>query len=428
MRRAILCSLILAGAAVGAFFARKAGLEEVEKDRMGDRAVGKIARVFTLEGAPAFELEGAAAVASWVAAVEESATEEEQATGEVVLAPGGTHEVRAPFAGVVGAGARELLLGSTVERGDKLATLAPAQFDLLLRQRQAESDREAARAEVAAAEHEVARTEALNKDGTVATRLVYEARYRIARARASLLEAERRAESLSQVAERRSFDETPILAPATGVVSQLAAPRGARVQAGDLLLSVDALDAALARVDLAPGLVSRESPPRRVTIVFPEGGASRAAELASVDPRVKPGTLFVSAFYRFEGTAPLPRAGEPVVARLPVGEPVVAARVPETALLVRDGGVWVYVHAPRENPQGSGGRGAPPDTFVRRAVTVLARRGHDALLRDGVRPGEQVVVTGAAVLLAEELKPLIEVEGGPPEAEPDASATKIEKP
>src|SRR4051794_33864669 len=120
-----LAALIVPGGGVGVYFVRRAAIEEAAKEKHADAAMGRIVRTYRLDGSPAFDLEEAASVASWSRSTRELAADEELATGEVVLAPGSTHDVRAAFAGVVGAGDRALALSTAVQAGDKLAVLAP---------------------------------------------------------------------------------------------------------------------------------------------------------------------------------------------------------------------------------------------------------------------------------------------------------------
>jgi RND family efflux transporter MFP subunit len=395
----------LAGVAVGGWFVRQEALEEAAKEALGDKAIGHRAATVSVNGEQGITLKDPVAAGVRVeSACDTMGSREELASGEVIVASGRSWDVRAPFAGTLKAGARELSVGFEVKAGEKLAVLAPhvspdSRFDLQLRRRTADSDRESARAELELAKKELARTEDLATDGTVAKRALDESRTRTTRAQSTFDEAERRASSLVALEGRANFEELEIASPAAGVLARVETAPGSRVQPGDLLFGVESHAELRVRVDLAPGLASRAHPPERATLSFPAlGGAERAGKLVSVDPHVRPGTLAVAAFYSVEDDGKLGlRPGEPVVARLAVGDEGHAVVVPASALLVRDGETWAYVFVSKT-------------AYVRRKVTVLARGDADVLLAGGVAANESVVVAGAAVLLAEDLKPLIVVE------------------
>ncbi|MBI3724816.1 hypothetical protein HY251_12805 [bacterium] len=411
---------VLAGLGVGAWIARQLSLEEIEKERRADRAIGRRAPVVVVAGERAIYLKEAESAGVRCSVVSEAlASEEETAPGEIVIAPGGAHEVRAPFAGVLARAGPPLAAGLEVSSGEKLFTLVPhvspdARFELALKRVAAEADREKARAELDTAEKAFSRDEVLVQDGSVAPRVRDESRTRVASARASVDEADRRTLSLVALEKRSGFDAAEIEAPATWTIARLEVASGARVQAGDLLLAIDERGATRARVDLSPSSRVRSRPPEEATIVFPAlGNAERKGTLSGVEPRVRPGTLALGALYAMDDGAPPPRPGEPIVARLATRPSEKCARVPASALLVRDGETWAYVRL-------------APGTFARRKITLLARSGDSALVT-GVAGNAEVVEHGAAVLLAEELKPLIvvESEGGMPDE--DSQEKKVEE-
>jgi len=70
--------------------------------------------------------------------------------------------------------------------------------------------------------------------------------------------------------------------------------------------------------------------------------------------------------------------------------------VPHSALIWWEGKTWVYLQS-------------SPDTFVRREITLDRPTEQSWLLTAGVRPGERIVVTGAQILLSEELKSQIQI-------------------
>jgi multidrug efflux pump subunit AcrA (membrane-fusion protein) len=95
-------------------------------------------------------------------------------------------------------------------------------------------------------------------------------------------------------------------------------------------------------------------------------------------------------FYLAEGQAL--RTGMRVAGQLQLsGKARAGVAVPEAAVVWHGGRAWAYV---REDPT----------TFVRRPVSTAEEIGNAWFNPQGFEPGEQVVVSGAQLLLSEELK------------------------
>jgi hypothetical protein len=122
--------------------------------------------------------------------------------------------------------------------------------------------------------------------------------------------------------------------------------------------------------------------------------ASRAAQLTarylSPAPQTDASLPGATYFYLVEGQAL--RTGMRVAGQLQLGGKTrEGVALPEAAVVWHGGRAWAYV---REEPT----------TFMRRPVSTAEEIGNAWFNAEGFEPGEQVVVSGAQLLLSEELK------------------------
>jgi hypothetical protein len=234
--------------------------------------------------------------------------------------------------------------------------------------------------------------------------------------------------------ETSTFSQ-PLLAPADGEVTELAARPGMAIEAGALVAQLIDFRRALARLDMPAELLASGPPPRvRLTALSASPGAgalsgladrSNAAEpvpqieavLVGAAPRVDPVSQHAGYWYatepdRSEGTAEEPgpgtghgggavwRPGLLVTALVSLaGAPAMqAVAVPAEAVLFHQGRSLVYV---REGPR----------IYERREARLLGREGNAWVLAPrqgngltGIASGEIIVSAGAQVLLSEEFR------------------------
>lgn len=155
--------------------------------------------------------------------------------------------------------------------------------------------------------------------------------------------------------------------------------------------SLNAHQTALVRIDLPAG-ETLKTPPLGVRVATLSGGSGEAEYLgaaSSVDPQtLGRGTIFLLKTNALELLA-----GEPLTGYLKLpGEPLAGAVVPHAAVVRAEGGGWVYV-------LNSGGA-----SFTRLPVALDHPVEAGWFLTEGVTTNDYVVVTGAQVLLSEELK------------------------
>jgi hypothetical protein len=231
---------------------------------------------------------------------------------------------------------------------------------------QLDSDIEAADAAAQASAAELARSEALNKDGAAVPTKQVEAARAQARADASKLALLRRrvglewGEAFARMSIRQRAQLLAEIASGRAALIRIDTPSGEGL-------------AGLKSVQLDLGSLGRV----RASII----GPARAA-----DPRLlSPGVI---ATARGPGVRSL-SIGLSAPVRLDVAAPTQGVVAPRAALLRSKGKTWVYVR--------TGG-----DTFLRKEVEDARSDSAGLFVPAGFKPGEQVVTQGAAALFAAE--------------------------
>lgn len=125
-------------------------------------------------------------------------------------------------------------------------------------------------------------------------------------------------------------------------------------------------------------------------------GTLVSAKLVSPAPHTDPRLQGMSFFYRAPAETPGLLFGMNVLAYLPVGPQVQGVIVPAAAVVWWQGKAWVYVQ-----------RG--PDQFVRREIPTETPLQEGWFVGKGLSAGEQLVVSGAQLLLSEEFRAQIQV-------------------
>jgi len=169
------------------------------------------------------------------------------------------------------------------------------------------------------------------------------------------------------------------------------------VDAGAALLRIERFDHLLATVSAAPGdLIDLTTTTARVFVVGYEDHPV-TAERVSFAPSVDPKTLGASILLRVPVEVPGWRPGVAVTAYLAAaGEAREGVEVPRAAVVRAMGGAWVYVES-----------GA--DQFMRQGISTDQPTGKGWFVGEGLKAGERVVVTGAVLLLSEEMKSQIQI-------------------
>jgi RND family efflux transporter MFP subunit len=212
---------------------------------------------------------------------------------------------------------------------------------------------------------------------------------------AQLRAAERNRDILNQVNNPNGqFNAQEITSPANGVIQQLLALPGQKVQAAAPLFIVQILDLVWVRVpiyvgDLAKLATDREAEIRGVADVA--GAPARHGTPIPAPPSGDPLAATVNVYYQVENKDGLLRTGQRVGVTLPLQGEDENLVVP-LASLVRDihGNAWVYVKA-------------GDHAYSRRLIMVDRVVGDLAVVASGkVKPGDKVVTAGAAELFGAE--------------------------
>lgn len=272
--------------------------------------------------------------------------------------------------------------GERVAEGDTLVLLDDDQQEVAL---------DAAQAALTQAREAYERTQTLIEDG-------FATEAEIERDRTAFIEARAEAERARQM-----LDDRAVRAPFAGEVGIVAVDEGAYVQPGEMLASLATTDDLVVRVSVPP-LVARELAPGDAVVVEGPQGESYDAEIASVSPLADPQSRTVAV----EAAIPEPGALRP--GSFASVEVVEARRenalfVPAEAILLQ--GRLAFVFTPTREM-----------TAERRRVAVGVRRAGRVEIREGLLPGDRVVVEGKQKLAAGmRIAPAGEgdASGGPPD-------------
>jgi biotin carboxyl carrier protein len=304
-------------------------------------------------------------------------------------------------------------IGETLKEGAVVGQVDPRllpvdQVDLATRLATARADVHAAAARLEAAQVDYERDKRLNANNKIVSDKALQAD----RARVNVEEAKLKAANeivhlvetslAATTAPAGARGPLPLAITWGGEVVELFARPGEAVEGGQPLLRVSRFDHLLARVDLPAGQTI--SPAVSTARIVPLGHEDRSLHGerimlgSTVDPKTQ-GQAFV--FLVAGGDLAL-RPGLAVTAYLPVpGEPRKGVVIPSSAVVQFGGKQWAYVQLSDE-------------TFTRREVDTRYPTEGGWFMTSGFSPADRIVVTGAQVLLSEELKSQIEVgeEGG----------------
>jgi hypothetical protein len=244
-------------------------------------------------------------------------------------------------------------------------------FDLRDRLATARADREGARAQADASRAQYERTRTLFEDNrNVSQKSLQDARAAMVTAQTKLQAAEA-TESTLATALHQQFGS--ILA------------RAASAADSPLLQRLASGQAALLRVTLPTGVPADSE----ISIDVP-GEAPFPARKISASPQADPAVQGNPYFYAAEHALAV---GTRVTARVPQkAAPTSGLLVPESAIVWYGGERWVYAKT-------------APNRFTRRYLSSPLATDRGVVVTGDLRPGDEVVVQGAQLLLSEELRP-----------------------
>jgi membrane fusion protein, heavy metal efflux system len=338
--------------------------------------------------------------------------------GEVVVPPGQTVVISAPFAGTLTApeGAEIPKPGSTLTAGQPLFRITPlltperdvltpadrirvaqTKADVAVAQIEAERQVESAKVQLEAEKIAHERAQQLLKDKAGSQRSVDEA----AAQQKLSEEALRTAESRHQFLAGIKLDEEAgliiprdIAAPISGVLQSIDAAPGEAVSAGETLLTLVQLDRIWIRVPVYAG--QRRDVDVVADASVAEYGqrpdaAPRRAKLIAAPPSADPLAATIDLVYELDNQDRELYPGQKLAVTLVERSQALASLVVPWPAILYDvhGGTWVYEET-------------APHTFVRRRIQVKFIDGERAILSQGPPEGATVVVAGAAELFGTE--------------------------
>lgn len=296
--------------------------------------------------------------------------------GRITLPPEARNAVTSPFPG---AAIRIYVIeGQPVRQGAPLALVRATQPVSI------SGDIARARAELGVAESQAARLGELASEGVVAQARADEAEARLQQARATLAEAQRMA-SLSGTGP----DGTMTLrAPISGRVSHVGIDTGEMVGDGAAPFIIEATGPLRVELQLPERLAQQVRPGMSVEVQLPgseEGAPPITGQIMTVAPSIEMETRSVMATASISA-APGLVAGQNVMVVISGASSGEGVSVPSAAVTRFDGEDHVFVK--------------DGDSFVPRAVEVVANAGGRAVIAEGLAAGEVVATSSIAELKA----------------------------
>ena len=306
------------------------------------------------------------------------------AQGIVRSAPDATARLRAPFAGrVLEPEGGMPAVGQVVEAGETLAVIAPTVDANALPMLRADLSK--AKTQRKRRKREVERLERLVEKGAIPKKRLLDAESDLEAAEADVEAARER------IDQYQSFDRggrgaaVYLRAPVGGKIVERPVTSGEYVEPGDMILrtldekrlrlEVRIAEANLGRIDRIEGVWFRPGARNVIELTRTEDRF-----FARVD-RVDPETRTSSVWFGLEGTEGLV-AGQYHRVHVRTGEPEEVTAVPAEAL-IEEKGIWTAYVA------------TGPESFERRIVETGVRDGGYVEITGGLEPGERIVRQGA---------------------------------
>jgi membrane fusion protein, heavy metal efflux system len=322
-------------------------------------------------------------------------------TGRVVPTPSNHAIVAPPVNGIVDSGTLPRI-GQRVTRGQVLTTLIQtptaaeaAQIHIensrvdAERRRLAQTEMEA-RARLTVAANEAERAQRLFEKKAYSQRQLEIAQADRKAAEANLAAIQEQLAALKTAPLSSNYD---VVAPISGMISEVKKAAGEEVHAGEPMMEIVALErvwveAPVFEKDL--GALQGKVEAVFTTATFP--GKEFRGTLVNISPVIDPQTRAAKAVFEVNNASGELRVGMQANMRLGAGEKQDVLLVPKESVLDNEGKKIVYVLITGEE-------------FERRDVVVGDEYGGKIAILSGVKPGERVVTQGAYQLKLQELQP-----------------------
>lgn len=323
------------------------------------------------------------------------------AYGRFVEDPSSSFTLRAPVAGILRKAAERAwpVLGEMIGDGIAVGILQPRfspleRVDLQGRLTTAQAEIAAATASVEAAKASVERLKLLNADNKTASDRQLQEAYAKATAESARLKAATEtvaAIEASLGARAGATGPMALTVDRRGEVVELLARPGEAVESGQPLLRVALYDRLLARASLPAGGLAPAAAQAATARILPLGREPlvlKGERAGTAEPQL----LGDAVHYAVDAAEARLRPGMAFTAYLPLpGESAKGVVLPRGAILRLEGERWVWIQT-------------ADNQFTRREVEHARPVDAGWFVSEGFKPGEKIVVAGAALLLSEELK------------------------
>ncbi len=323
--------------------------------------------------------------------------------GEVVIPAGGSITVSAPLSGIVLAPLNGPILaaGAEVKRGREVFRLQPLlspESRATMANSLVDAQGQVDQADKAMAQAKVLmeRAERLRRDQLGSSGALIDAQSAADIATSAWKAATARRDALDRTIrglEGGSLDALPILAEADGSIKGVHVLPGQAVAAGAILFDMESLGRVWVRVPVYVGDRRTLDLAAEAHVGDLAGGPNQASKLAkpvAAPPSGDPLATTVHLFYEVDNADHAIWPGQRVGVTIPMVGEAEALVVPWSAVLFDyQGGTWVYVKLADR-------------VYSRRRVRLERQSGGEAILRDGPKPGTEVVTDGVAELFGSE--------------------------
>jgi cobalt-zinc-cadmium efflux system membrane fusion protein len=309
-------------------------------------------------------------------------------TGEIHATAGREARITATAHGRVVLATPAPILGTEIAEGQVLARIVP-QVDGSVDRVMLDAEGRQARAELSAAESQLARSERLWAARTIPERQLEESRTRVEIARSRTDAARRRLGQFDAGASGRGGGRAAfqVRSPLAGTLITTEVSSGQTVEDGELLFTVVDLDRVWLHADVFEPDVASVAGSTRATFrvdgyddtfsVAPPDGT-----VVTIGQHVDEKTRTVPVIFELSNPGRRLRIGSFATVWIATGDPAPALAVPETAIVDDAGRKVAYVQVEGES-------------FERRVLALGVRSGGWVEVKAGLVPGEHVVTTGA---------------------------------
>lgn len=212
----------------------------------------------------------------------------------------------------------------------------------------------------------------------------------IAQAELDRMRAEARQTDASVDAVRANIDRKTIEAPFSGVLGIRQVDLGQRLNEGDPIVPLQSLDPVYVNFSLPQGDVNALKVGSAVTVSLDASATTRTGKITSINSVIDPATRNVEVQATFANRDEVLRPGMFVDVSVNLGAVSRAITLPTTAIAYAPYGNSVYVVEELKDPKGNAYKGVS-----QRFVKTGRERGDQVAILSGLKPGDEVVTTGA---------------------------------